>query len=787
LCGCNPIPVTPDLSDPDGTPEPAIPTLIMNTLDVSVVPPAGLPMPTKVNTVLGSADVATGIAPQTPIFDEGPQFAMAANDAGDPHLLGFVGPGADQLNTHTTAEVLLFFHLNAPLLPGADQERVLAELKELPAVQTLADAIGAALAADVQALAKRDGPVQNAVRAARTDIMGAEPKPHSSTARLLIDPSDARSGLTVTQLGLTSINIRNDFRRRAHYFLEVVSFVPEGGGESIPSPLDVSEKDISPTTGATSFFGAINDIITGTQAYVAVDSGAIDLPILPETAESTTYKLTIVGPGANAGDDGMLSSTQRATKNQLILKSFVFDFFLPYFVDIIIPINARRIEEVLGREQSSELAAGLISALGNVADKALAGDIRGALYDLYTNIVGDGSTRLLFLNLIYEFLIAGRDYADQVQFTEFAEKALRTIDLADSVLVGIDALVQVSQIRESDQANIWTIVSDRSKVKLTPPQAEIDELHSQVFIAEIPDATGTDATIVYRWSTSGAHGGIRDNQHDGNEFDSTEKVVTYFPRIPVSAGQDTITVEAFAVRGQNRNFLGKATATIKVRELLPTITPEQVTLVCENGRANFNANVDRLLATGGTLTYGTLTYKWYSTSNFGRIVTPPPLVETPVSSATYQVTGSPPGADSVAVEVFSTKDGVKTSLGVARAQVKIEERKTVFSGSFKVETQFAQPGFTGTPGFQFVTAYVKVPKVECATSYSVRIYNFYDGLYWGSGTTFGDGTVRSAEDRGNEYWIGLTGGQARDGQVAETVAQAESRFVGILVEVTLTY
>ena len=98
-----------------------------------------------------------------------------------------------------------------------------------------------------------------------------------------------------------------------------------------------------------------------------------------------------------------------------------------------------------------------------------------------------------------------------------------------------------------------------------------------------------------------------------------------------------------------------------------------------------------------------------------------------------------------------------------------------------------QPGFTGTPGYSFVTAYAKVPKVEGATSYSCRIYNFYDPAYYGHGTTFGDGIVRGREDRGSEYWIGLTGGQTRDENIGESVADTASRFVGIIVEVTVTY
>jgi len=606
---------------------------------------------------------------------------------------------------------------------------------------------------------------------------------------VLINPSDAQSGITLTQVGLNSIKIRNDFRRRAYYYVEVESYVPQGGGDPVASHLDVSEHSIPPTTGVTSAFGLIKDVLVGNEAYTGVDSETIDLPVLPESAESTTYKVTVVGPGAYTGDYNSLTDAQKDKQRQVFLEAFVVDFFIPALVDLFIPLKAAQIDQFFDLAHANDLAAGLISAVGNAVpqavEKALAGDLKGGLSDLWDNVLADGSVRVLVLEAFFQVMdrigIIGAGDAGVDFFTNHAEAAIGPLDLFDSVFIGFDSLIQVVQFAQSAEANIWTIVSDKTKVKISPPQADVDEFHSQVFRAEIPDATGTDATIVYHWKCTAEHGGIRDNQHNSAEFDSTEKVVTYFPTIPVSPGEDRITVEAFEVRNQNRISLGTATATVKVRALIPKIAPDRVSLV-HNESQTFTASVDSTLANGGTLAYS-----WFSTTKFGQLTSPAPNLETSINTATYKATGTPPGEDTVAVEVFSTKDGIKTSLGIARAQVKIEERKTIVMGSFNVEVQFAQPGFTGSPGFSFVTAYAKIPKVEGATSYTARLYNFFDPLYWGHGMTFGDQTVRQAEDRGSEYWIPLTGGQTRDQHVAENKAFAASRFVGIIVEVTVTY
>lgn len=775
LCNCNGLPI-------GGQPSTPVLNLTPRSMNVTVAPPTGLAMPAIVRTSLGKTDVASGAANSTRIFNDGPQFAMATDAVGNPQLLGFIAPNSRELNTHTTAEVLLFFSLNAPLLPGAEQELILHDLKTLPAVQTLADAIGAALAADGLALVRHADSIKTALHHAREQIVNGSRSSASAHAKMLIDPSDGRSGITVTQLGLNSINIRNDFRRRAYYFLEVLSYVPEGGGAEVPSHLDVSEGNISPTAGATSAFGAISDIFAGTQAYTGVDSGAIDVPIVPNNADSTTYRVTVVGIGAHAGDEGGLSDAQTSRKRQIILESFVVDFFVPFFVDVIMPINANQVDNLLNLTHGSDLVAGLISAVGNAAplavEKALSGDLAGGLLDLYSNLLADGSARLLVLQGLYELLTHYLPFYDHVDFTELGEQVLKGVDAVDSILIGFDSLVQTVQIASSSRAETWRVVSDRSKVKLSPEQGDIGKTQSQVFTATIPGATGTDATIVYHWSNTGQHGGISDGQHTGTSFDSTINFVSY---TGATAGNDTITVEAFQVQGQNRTSIGTAHATVKVRDLAPRIAPDRISLN-HNESHSFAASVDAGLTNGGTLTY-----KWFSPSKFGQITQPLPYVETTINTATYQATGTPPGNDTLAVEVFSTKDGVKTSLGIARAQIKLEQRKTIIIGSFEVVVQFAQPGFTGTPGYSFVTAYAKVPKVEGATSYSCRIYNFYDPAYYGHGTTFGDGIVRGREDRGNEYWIGLTGGQARDDDVAATVAATASRFTGIIVEVTVTY
>ncbi len=66
------------------------------------------------------------------------------------------------------------------------------------------------------------------------------------------NPLVPKAELAYEQPGFNDIIIRNDFRRRAIAYIDRVSPASE-----------IKKLEISATKGATSFFGAVNDIIAG--------------------------------------------------------------------------------------------------------------------------------------------------------------------------------------------------------------------------------------------------------------------------------------------------------------------------------------------------------------------------------------------------------------------------------------------------------------------------------------------------------------------------------------------
>lgn len=542
------------------TSTPNLLNLTRTGLSVTVNSPAGAPAPTRVATTLGGADVQNKIAANVPIYNEGPQFAFATASNGQIILMGFVGRDQTVLDARSTAAVLAYFAASAYLLPQDARARIELLLRTDASIDALEDMVATELARDPAALNNPSPALRSSIRTTVSSMM-------SRSRAILIQNPDDSSGISVLNEGLTTIKLKNDFRRRAHYFVERVSYVPAGGGATVTSNADVSNGEISPTVGTTSLIGSITDILVGNDAYVGIETAPIELPVYPEGAQSTTYKVRAVGIGAFAGDEVDLNADQSTKKRELIRLSFVADLFVPFIANVCMPFKGDSIDTYMNLVHGSDLAAGLVSLIGSTAPavltKAEAGDVDGALLDLFNSVTTNGQFRLSLLHLLWQACAkAGMSEMKLEQFIDGAESALRVLGLVDTLLTAFDTSVQGANIAVSERSHTWTIISTNSKVKLNPSSAKIKPLENKAFTAEVIDASES-AALTYKWTCTGSFGGISDGIHTGTSFESSQKTVQYVASVD-KEGTDTITVEAFEIKGQDRLSVGKATATVKV-------------------------------------------------------------------------------------------------------------------------------------------------------------------------------------------------------------------------------
>ena len=755
---------------------------------LTTVLPPGVPLTPStlsVETGLETSPLGGNGAGNVKIFDQGPQLAKIVKADGTPVLLGWAGPSGNQLNAHTTAEVMLYFDLHAFLLPDIARAEVVSQLRTRPEVQPLASAIAAALVTDTDALVNNNASIlaarASAAASLQTQFRG---KPNSVT----VNPTDARSGITVNIDGLNSVVLHNDYRRRAFAFVDRVSFVPDGspdGTTPTPSPASVKQFNISPTTGATSLFGTLADILGGNMAYQGVDSASIALPPM-DGAKTTNYRVMVVGAGAHDGDSPKLKAEELSKQHSVMAKAFVIDFAVPLITNTIMPLKGSSLDDMFSQNNASTIVEDFVSSIlaiaPNTFDLVYAGDLNGALTYVYNQIATSGTLRLLFMQMVFNLLqnySKNTTYQDLQSFTKAGTKMLNVIGAVNAALTIADSAIQGVQWNQSDRADEWILAISKSKVQLTPAIGDIKQDENIKFTATVPVA-GSTLPLEYEWTVLNHNGKISDGIHNGETFVTSKNVVTFTPNSGVATGgdvNDVLQVTAKQIDNQNRIPIGTETSKIKIRKNSPHLYPQRVSLHKDESQT-FNASLD-------TTPVGAAHYHWKTTGKFGRFSNSATEFDSDSPSARYIATTSAQGEDTIAVTVTSNNVGQTTEFGTARSQVKIEEKKSIVIGHFDTQV-IPKPDDRVN-----VNAIFTWPKVEGAKGYSVHCYGFNDPAYYGRDAYFGPFGVPpnpgEVQDLGSTYLHGLAGQTGPSSIEADAVAYYRARFAGMIVEVTVTY
>lgn len=159
--------------------------------------------------------------------------------------------------------------------------------------------------------------------------------------QIQFDPNGFRSGIQVYELNHQNVQIRNQYRRRAHAFAYKTAFKDKDGIETVFKQRiggnDIAAKDlpVCPTGAITSFTGTLKEWVAGKgPEFAMTENGPFNLPLLDSESEAT-YKLRIVGPGATNIGGLSLTGNERDKLDRLVLETFALDFFPPLIFDII--------------------------------------------------------------------------------------------------------------------------------------------------------------------------------------------------------------------------------------------------------------------------------------------------------------------------------------------------------------------------------------------------------------------------------------------------------------------
>jgi hypothetical protein len=730
----------------------------------------------------------TAIAP-----GRGAQLAAVEAPNGNAVLLGWIDGTHATFSVRTTASVLAFFDVAGFAAPTAKlQQLVRDSVAQYLNLGQLESAIAGALRGDPATATLATPAILAARKAVLAEIAAGR---GAVLPSISIDPLQVKSGVAVDNAGLQSIILTNNWRRRAVAFIDKVSFVPKGSTAEMPAAVAGPPIDLPPVSAVTSVLATFIDILFGNLAYTPFVSSPQAVSLDPVGAQSTKYRVTVVGPGAQP--HGLtLSPEQQDALVRSWVKTIVLDFVIP-IVDQALSMNS--LTQPVGAPEADNLVSKILDLNPEPLITAIAnGDFAGACSEALKLLFDTSAGQSLLHEIFWVPFAAQTGKLEIIQtldqkFTRH-QRALQWFEIAATVVATANVFVDIGSAKQGEQ---WEVEVTDTEVKLNPPVALISNLEIQNFTAVVVDATGGTApqpTFGYTWSTTGQFGKIcaarsdQGNNYCGTSFTSSLDVITYSPDLS-REGTDTIRVEVFAIENGVRQYIGETTATITTWKAKVSLTPQHVT-VLPGGTATYTASIDRPLLDGGVLSY-----LWTTSGNAGNFGAAGTVPETTSPSIDW-FAGSSEGTDFIAVEVFSTKNGIRQRVGNASASVEVKEDKpTTVMGSWFI----AEP-VPLDPGRSCVVAYVKFPTVPGAKSYELYAYGYRDTAL---GTTemrrtfvppfpafkpcaLGNGWGVNGLV-GGEYQFLYSGGAGPNSSISNTVAWLTGRMTGMVVEVTVRY
>jgi hypothetical protein len=544
------------------------------------------------------------------------QYAAITTQAGAPLLLGWLGDAEPVINAHTTAEVYVYFAAFIYAVPdAASRTAIIASISTLSGLGTVEQAISAALVASPSVSPASNAAVAAAIKTLITSLeassapaaAGLKAMKALLTGRpntLLFNPSTSASGITIVDNGQNSIQFQNTLRRGAAAYVDEVSHVDASGNIIADNAPDTAAPVTIPAvTALGSFGGSIANYLDGNFALVPILTSLQEVPNLPG-AKSTTYRIAIVGPGANLGDYNNLTKVEQEMVNELFVHTLIYEVTLPLIASVAVPY-AEFGEAVLNSAVVDTLVKDTINVLAasnSVTEAAESGDPEAVYTAIVAALAGNAT---LVEPLLQAVISACNAAATKISASSLAlaEKTLVTPQqIVDAGLAVTDYVLIFKDINGADKGDLFTVVATDPTTTLTPATSSIGVSATVNLTAAVHPPQSTN--VVYQFTNTAIYGHLTPTNGGAgtDNFTSTNPNVLYTANA-TGGGTDTITVTPqYMVTGLPNESLVPASATITVNATPPpTLTVKLATLT---------QSIDMPASANGLIPAETVYYIW---------------------------------------------------------------------------------------------------------------------------------------------------------------------------------
>lgn len=721
------------------------------TADVSVIAPAGSNLDlSKTKLISGFAEYPVDNSGKTKVrFATGStRLAFLVNEEAKAIMAGFVTDTQKEISAKTTAAVMLYFSLGLSVQPLDVKKKYWEDYATLPGMDDFTALVVAELAKDSKALQTQAlaAPLSAYVKTFYpTDSIDINAK------QIQVDPNGFRSGIQVYELDHQNIQIRNNFRRRAHAFAYKTAYKNQEGVETIVKQRvggnDVAETDVavSPTGAITSFTGTLKDWALGKgPEFAMTENGPIPLPIKDSESEAT-YKIRVVGPGVGNLAGLSLTSAERDKLNRLMLETFAMDFFLPFIFDVmglsdILTIPDSNFKTLITAIDNFVKTTPIIeqAILDGNFDKALkeaiylaAYEVPNAQFDAMVKAVSTGALELIRANKPDLVTASAEEIGDK------AESMLKAVKYADLLIKFVDYNRLMNHIAFSDYNVEFTAKVKADDLVMTPKESTVVTQTSTTLKVETKTALANGESFVYKWSTGGKYGKLSYQSKKDVYFEASVGSMVYRAEAKpddLSDGPnvDTVKVEVFTKKGTSLTRIGEASAVVNVQKIKLLMKPNNITLA---GGQNVSLYLVRSDGVNDIVSNGALDYKveWETAGTYGKFDGTLRNANTMGNRINYEALDKDvkEGKETITARVYfkAKTDSEWVLRETVKGELKIvnDPKKIVLNIPMTALSWDNSSGNSCNPGVNFA---VQVPVHPKAVSYSVTFYGFKNNYSW---------------------------------------------------------
>jgi hypothetical protein len=678
-------------------------------------------------TCAGREDIASDGSFTAKEPGAGAAMAFITDEDGSPLLAGFVdgsGEGGNRLDAKSTAVILLFQALSAYTLPRDTWPQIISLLEAHPAAAKLTESINERFAEDPQFIGNQDPVViaalQDAVEAINVEIDegaaameaaaegsvqqavgGIEAQPTVTAASALtlstleylgktasfevvadasgdtpaqvtVEPSAEISGIRVApNADGNGITITNNMRRHLWAYVYKTGWKTKDDDENTPprqispwEPLDETGTYIQAVNGYQGYFGSIADIVLGQGVYKPVTSDAIILPVEPEEAVRTYYKIIVVGPAWTEKSfeselpSGYASNKYATTWKQAEEKMDALTLFQELVFPAILTIFPK--EALSGESLDGKKAINLVTDCTKIISNAFPQIIEQIASDDYKGVLATTikafESDTLRDQLLQKLKDAGEVKPSALSIAGSCLEKLNAITSSiDKFLSVGDLGAVVKQLCSAKQFVDWsgTAMDAYIRIQSNPSVVALGE---DVTLTCFGSA-GIAGNKEYEWDTTALHGHIEDSHgNSGAYFFSSDQSVRYVPDANAADGdEDTVTVKVYLNTNGKREELGSAEASVTITDQERTVAFSPAAPQADPGDAvRIDASV--LPAFPDDVQ---VQIDWTCTNQYGTIAGP--NGETALITSAYIVytAGETEGSDTVTAKVWRLNSGGK--------------------------------------------------------------------------------------------------------------------------------